>query len=73
MTLCIFFGLKRNLRISEIGVLLGFQVAVCGMRCIDLNNGTSKILGTHFTYNKKSKEENTFFKTVTDIQRVLKI
>ena len=71
-----FSGLKPNLRKSEItgiGVLEGFQVAVCGMRCIDLNNNTLKMLGTHFSYNKKPKEENNFFKTLTDIQRVLKI
>ena len=34
-------------------VLKGAQVAVCGMPCIDLNNNILKILGTHFSYNKK--------------------
>ena len=43
------------------------------MRCIGLNNDTLKILDTHFSYNEKLKEEKSFFKTVTDIQRVLKI
>ena len=43
------------------------------MCCIDLNNDTLKILGTHYSYNKIMKEEKYFFKTVTDIQRVLKI
>ena len=46
---------------------------VYGMRCIGLNNDTLKILDTHFSYNEKLKEEKSFFKTVTDIQRVLKI
>ena len=44
-----FSGLKPNLRKSEIagiGVLKGVQVAVCGMRCIDLNMNTLKILDT---------------------------
>ena len=71
-----FTGLKWDLRKSEIagiGVLKGVQVAVCGMCCIDLNNDTLKILGTHYSYNKIMKEEKYFFKTVTDIQRVLKI
>ena len=27
------------------------------MRCIDLKNDTLNILGTHFSYNKKMKEE----------------
>ena len=48
-------------------------MAVCGMRCIDLNIDTLKILGTHFSYNEKLKEEKNFYKIVTDMQRVLKI
>ena len=70
-----FSGLKANLRKSEtasLGVLKGFQVALCGMRCIDRNNNTLKILGTHFSYNKKLKDEKKFLKILTDIQRVLK-
>ena len=46
-----FSRLKLNLRKSEIagiGALKGVQVAACCMRCIDLNNNTLKILGTHF-------------------------
>ena len=56
-----------------IGALKGVQVAVCGLRCVDLNNDTLKILGTHFSYNEKLKEEKNFYKTITDIQRVLNI
>ena len=48
-------------------------MAVCGLRCIDLNIDTLKILGTHFSYNEKLKEEKNFYKIVTDMQRVLKI
>ena len=48
-------------------------MAVCGMRCIDLNSNTLKILGTHFSYNKKLKEEKKIFKSLTDIQLVLKL
>ena len=43
-----FSELKPNLTKSEItgiGVLKAVQVAVCGMRCIDLNVDTLKILG----------------------------
>ena len=68
--------LKSNLKKSEIagiGALKGVQVAVCGLRCIDLNNDTLKILRTHFSCNEKLKEEKSYCKTVTDIQRVLKI
>ena len=48
------------------------MAAVCGLCCVDLNNGTLKILGIHFSYNKKLKKEK-ICKTVTDIHRVLKI
>ena len=70
-----FSGLKRNLKKSEtagIGALKGIQVAVCGLCCIDLNSDTLKILGTHFSYNEKLREEKNFCKTVTDIHRALK-
>ena len=46
-----FSGLKTKLIKSEIAsveVLKGFQVAVCGMCCINQNNDTFKILGIHF-------------------------
>ena len=68
--------LKPNLSKCEIigiGVLKGFQVTVCGRCCVDLNNNTLKILGTHFSYNEKLKEENKFHTTGSNIQRVLKI
>ena len=68
-----YSGLKSNFKTSEIagiGALKGVQVAVCGLRCIDLNNDTLKIVGTHFSYNEKLQEEKNFYKTVTDIQRV---
>ena len=48
-------------------------MAVCGMRCVDLNVDTLKILGTYFSYNEKLKEEKIVYKIVTDMQRVLKI
>ena len=31
--------------------------SLCDMRCIDLNIDTLKILGTHFSYKEKLKEE----------------
>ena len=48
-------------------------MVVCGLRCIGLNNDTSKILGTHFYYNEELNEEKNFYKTATDIQQVLNI
>ena len=55
-----FSGLKTKFEIGGIEVLKVVQVAICGMRCIDLNNNAIKILGTHFSYNEKLKEEKNF-------------
>ena len=55
-----FSGLEPNFKKSEIAVIgapKGVQVAVCGLRYIDLNNDTLKIVGTHFSYNEKLKVE----------------
>ena len=45
-------------------------MTVCCIRCIDLNIDTLK---AHFSYNEKLKEGKTFYETVTDIQRILKV
>ena len=50
-----FSGLKPNkakCEIARIGVLNGVQVALCGMKCVNLNNETVERLGVHFLYNK---------------------
>ena len=43
------------------------------MRCADLNNNRLKIFGTLFSYNEKLKEDEKFYTSVTNIQRILKI
>ena len=51
-----FSGLKPNkskCEIAGIGVLKGVQVALCGMRCIDLVSNIVKILGIYYSYNDK--------------------
>ena len=55
--------------IEGIGVLKKVQVAVSGMLCIDLNNDSLKVLGTHFS---ELKDEENLYKIETDIQLVLK-
>ena len=69
-----FSGLKPLSKCENagFGVLKEVHVTDCGMRCIDLNNDTLKILGTHFSYNQKLKEERNFYISVTNIQRVQK-
>ena len=59
-TFLLFFGLKLNLTKSEtagIRVLKEVHVAVCSMRCLDLNNNAIKVLGIPFRYNEKLKDE----------------
>ena len=48
-------------------------MAVCDMRCIDLNIDMLKILDIRFSYNEKLKKEKIFCKIETDMQRVVKI
>ena len=58
-----FSGLRPNASKSEIagiGVLKWVKVAVCGIQCVDSVLDTIKILGTHFSYNDKLKEERNF-------------
>ena len=58
-----FSGLRPNLIKYEnagINVLKGVKVAVYGIQCLDLVLDTIKILGAHFSYNKKLKEERNF-------------
>ena len=65
-----FSRLKPKLlkcEITGVGVLKRIQVAVCGMRCIDLNKDPLKILGIYFSYNEKLKEEK---KNFTQLQQI---
>ena len=51
-----FSGLKPNFpkcEIAGIGSLKGVEVAVCGIKCVNLKVNTIKILGIHFSYYNK--------------------
>ena len=50
---------KAKCEIVGIGVLKGVSLALCGIDCIDLMKKTIKILGIHFSYNKKLKLKRT--------------
>ena len=57
-----FSGLKPNkikCEIEGIGALNGVQVALCGMKYVNLNNETVKMLGVHFSYNKNFEQDKT--------------
>ena len=71
-----FSGLKPNINKCEIaglGILKGAQEAVCGLQKIDLTNDTIKILGMHFSYNKKIQTERNYLTTVKKNQKALNV
>ena len=69
-------GLKPNKAKCEIagtGALKGVSLALCGMDCIHLTKKTIKVLGIHFSYNKKLETEENFIRHVWKIEKVLKL
>ena len=48
-------------------------MAVCGIKCVDLTNETIKILGIHYSYNKKLQCEQNFLRTIVNMENVLKL
>ena len=68
-----FSGLKPNktkCEIAGIGVLNGVQVALCGMKCVNLNNETVKILGVHFSRNKNLEQDKNFSEHIVKIESI---
>ena len=66
-TFSIYSGSKPNkskCEIGGIGDLKGLPMELCGMEYIDLTNSSVKILGIHFSYNKKIENEENFIKLI---------
>ena len=63
---------KSKCEIAGIGALKGVSVELCGVECIDLTKNSLKILGIHFSYNKKIENEGNFIKLIRKIENVLK-
>ena len=59
--------------IAGIGVLKGISLALCSMDCIDVTKKTIKVLGIHFSYNKKLETEENVIRHVWKIEKVLKL
>ena len=58
-----FSGLKPNkseCKFTGIGALKGTKLALCGMKFIGIRLNTVKILGIHFLYNKRIKNDENF-------------
>ena len=59
-----FFRTKTNINKCEIagwGILKGAQETVCGLQNIDFANDSIKILGIHFSDNKKNSDREKLF------------
>ena len=70
-----YSGLKPNTskcEIAGIGVLNGVNVALCGMKSIDLSKDSVKILGTYYSYDKELEQDKNFVEHICKIQDVLK-
>jgi hypothetical protein len=59
--------------IAGIGALKGVEWALCGLKSVDLTQSTIKILGLHFSYNEKLKNEKNFTDTVSKIENLLRV
>ena len=52
---------KSKCEIGGIGILKGIQIALCGMKCVNLKTNIITIIEIHFSYN--TRLENFFAKT----------
>ena len=64
---------KSKCEIAGIGSLKGVNVALCGLKSVNLMNETVKILGCHFSYNRTLQQESNFKKHISKIENILKI
>ena len=67
------FTTKTKCEIPGIGFLNGFQVTLCDMKCVNLDNETVKKLGVYFSYNKNLEEVKHFCEHIAEIEIILKL
>ena len=71
-----FSGLCPNLgkcEIAGIGVLKNLNVALCGMKNINLTKESIKILEVHIFYNEKIQDDLNCTKTIKNLSNVIKL
>ena len=59
---------KSKYEIAGIGALKRVQVALCGMRCIELTSSIVKILGIYYSYNEKLEIQENFKRHIINIE-----
>ena len=52
---------------------MGFKWHTCGMKCVNLNNNTMKILGAHFSNNNNLEQDKNFSEHIFKIENILKL
>ena len=48
-------------------------MVLCGMECVNLKNNTIKILGIHFSYNKRLENDENYRRYIIKIEKLLKL
>ena len=72
----LYSGLKINrskCEIAGIGSKKGVNMALCGMRNVNLMNDSIIILGISYSYNEKLAHEKKFMNYIIKIHSILKI
>ena len=65
--------MENKCEIAGIVVLKGVQMTLCGMECVNLKHNTIKILGIHFSYNRKIENDENYRRYITKIEKLLKM
>ena len=71
-----FSGLKPNAskcEICGIGTKRGEYVALCGMKQVNLNSASVKILGIHFSYDENVIKEKNFLEIIKMIENIVHV
>ena len=71
-----YSGLVANTdkcEICGIGVKKGVNIALCGLKCVNLTNDSIKILGVHFSYNVEISKSKNFMNIIESIQNVIAV
>ena len=58
---------------ADIGTLKGVNMALCGVKCLNLTKETVKIFGIHFSYIKKLEHATNFQIHIVKIESVLRL
>ena len=64
---------KTKCEIAGLAVLRRIKLALCGMKCVNLNNDVIKILGIYYSFDKKLENEKkkNFLSHIIKLQNIL--